>query len=149
MALSRFATRLSPGSPRETLDGAMSTFQALALIIGGTASAIYLLVMLQREIRSGELVLETGLAEGVPVTVEYRRKALWVYYLPTAMFSLSFLAIGALAMIQVGLNVADLNVRNLAYLCAAGAGMSFLMVTSGIVGGVILYTRALRQASKK
>jgi hypothetical protein len=64
------ATRLSPGSPRETLDGAMSTFQALALIIGGTASAIYLLIMLQREIRSLELVLETGLEEGVPVTVE-------------------------------------------------------------------------------
>jgi hypothetical protein len=65
------------------------------------------------------------------------------------MFSLSFLAIGSLAMIQVGLNVADLKVRNLAYLCAAGAAMSFLMWTSGTAGGVISYTRALRQTSKQ
>jgi hypothetical protein len=47
------------------------------------------------------------------------------------------------------MNVADLNVRNLAYLCAAGAGMSLLMWTSGIVSGSILYAGMLRQASKK
>jgi choline-glycine betaine transporter len=127
----------------------MTAFQALALIIGGTASAIFLLTVLQREIRSLELVLETGLAEGVPVSVEYQRRVLWIWYLPIGMYTISLLAIGGLAMIQVGLNVADLRVRNLAYLCAAGAGMSFLMWVSGSVGGVILYTRALRQASEK
>ncbi|MGB8224470.1 MAG: hypothetical protein WCF10_17895 [Polyangiales bacterium] len=52
-------------------------------------------------------------------------------------------------MIQVGMNVADLRVRNLAYLCAAGAGMSFLAWTSGTVSGLILYAGMLRQASKK
>ena len=127
----------------------MSAFEGIALILGATLSAVYLLIVLQREIRSLNLVLQTGVEEGVPVTVEYRWMVLWTFYLPTAMFAIALLTILALAAIQIGMNVADLKIRTLAYLCAAGAGTSTIMWSIGLANGLILHIPTLRKASKK
>ena len=61
----------------------MSTFQALALLLGAAISAVYVLVHIQGVTRSLAAMIVTGVEDGLPVSIEYRWHLFWANYLPS------------------------------------------------------------------
>jgi len=127
----------------------MSSFQALALILGATIFGVYVLGVLQKECRAISLALQSGVEDGVPITPAYRWTILWSFYVPALMYGFSLATVGAFGFVQVGMNVADPKIRMLAYLCAGGAGLSSIFWALGGLNGVIYASSILRKAPRE
>lgn len=126
----------------------MSTFQALALLLGGAISSVYVLVHIQGVTQSLLAIIVTGVEDGVPVSIEYLWALFWNNYLPAAMYALFLAAFGCAASIYLGNQVDDAKLRMLAFLLASGAGLSAAFWALGIVNGSIFVVSTLKKASR-
>jgi hypothetical protein len=126
----------------------MSTFQALALILGTMAFGIHVIMGISKMVESTSLVIVTGVHKGLPLSTEYRWMMLWNFYTPTLLTGAALAAGGAFALAQVGKNVADPTVRTLAFVCAGGASLSSLLWVLGGINGVLYIASVLRKATR-
>jgi hypothetical protein len=115
-------------------EAAMTSFQALALLVASVFVIIYLLSIWTKHVRWALMIVQTGLADGVPVSMEFRWRLLWIWYFPSAVCVVGLCVIGALLHIQIGMHVDDTKIRNLAYLVASGLGVAAILWTFGIAG---------------
>lgn len=123
------------------------SFLALALLMAMTISGVYVLVIASRELRSILVVVETGLADGAPVSIQFRYLLVWTWYFPLVMGFIFMGVVVALGQIQIGMNVDDLKIRNLAYLGATGAGLSVIVWLFSLVN-IVIYQIALLRREK-
>ena len=80
------------------------------------------------------MIVQTGLADGVPVSIEFRWRLLWIWYFPSGVAVVVLCAVGALLQIQIGMHVDDTKIRNLAYLVASSLGVTAILWAFGVAG---------------
>lgn len=81
--------------------------------MAGNVSSAYVIVALLGKTLSITSILETGLVDGVPVSIEYRRRLIWYVYFGVMNVAVILLAIATLVGVQIGMSVDDPKLQNL------------------------------------
>ena len=115
-------------------EAALSSFQALALIAACTVAFVYMVVSAAREARWGLMAVQTGFSDGAPLSIGFRWRLLWAWFFPSGIAVIALCVAGALVQIQIGANVDDTKVRNLAYFMASTLGVMAILWVLGLVG---------------
>ena len=79
----------------------MSTFQALALLLGAAISTVYVLIRIQGATRSLSAMIVTGVEDGLPVSIEYRSLMFWMNFLAAGMYAIFLNVLGGRRLFAV------------------------------------------------
>jgi hypothetical protein len=114
----------------------------LAVFLGGAFCSLLFFKRIHKLCNA----IETGVVNGVPVSLKYRTLRLYYDYLGVG-FGASFVLLALAAGFFVAADlVGDPNVRTLAHLCSAISGASAFANIAFVVGWVLHLSSALRQA---
>lgn len=123
----------------------MSNFEALGLLMAWGLFSTYILVVILRAALSIFGMVQTGLLDGLPVSIEFRRRLVWSWSFPVNMCAIILNSFGTLLLIQLGMNVDDPKLQNLAYLYASVTGLTAIGWAMGTATTMIYQLALLRK----
>lgn len=124
----------------------MSTFQGLGLILVGIIFGNHVALRMQSMSDQYVDTILTGMQRGIPVSKQHRWMTIYQQWLPYAANAVVFMALLAIAMLQVGKNVDDANVRLLAYVAAGWLGLVAIGSLLRRTIGFFYFASVLRKA---
>ena len=123
----------------------MSSFEALALLVVTWMSSLYVLVVTLGKTLAITSIVQTGLVDGVPVSIEYRRRLIWYWYFGVSLGVLIAFPVVMLVLVQIGMRVDDPKLQNLMYLFASLAGVGAVGWALGVVSQMSYHLKLLRK----